>query len=170
MPNKTIYVKEEDLPIYERAAKIAGDSLSGVVSDALKEYVLRKEIEGAEIKETIIEVGTWGADEDKNTKKIIFEGEKLAELTEYDDPSENDKTSGADWEIYKTKKGKYLVYRYKWSRGEKEINRAEYFIINSLPETSEPVKTEGGQEIILPNKLIQKALRGTRTAIERLDI
>jgi len=168
MPNKTIYVKEEDLPIYERAAKIAGDSLSGVIADALKEYVLRKDIEGAGIKETIIEIGTWRSDEDKDTKKVIFEGEKLAELTEYDEP--NDKTSGTDWELYKTKKGKYLVYRYKWSHGEKESNHAEYFIINTLPKTSEPVKAEDGQKITLPNKLIQKALRGAQIVVERLDI
>lgn len=37
MPNKTIYVKEADLPIWDRAQKELGDSISSVFIDCLKE-------------------------------------------------------------------------------------------------------------------------------------
>jgi len=35
---KTIYVKEEDLPLYNEATKVGG-SLSSTIAEALREYV-----------------------------------------------------------------------------------------------------------------------------------
>jgi hypothetical protein len=46
MPKKTLYVKEQDEPIWERAAKLAQgdeDSLSKLVVEALAEFVTKKE-------------------------------------------------------------------------------------------------------------------------------
>lgn len=42
MPNKTIYVRDEDLPIFERAAAISG-SLSAAIAEALREWVEKAE-------------------------------------------------------------------------------------------------------------------------------
>jgi len=47
MPPKTIYVKAEDLPVFERAEELGGDSLSAVIAEALKRFVERKEAEAA---------------------------------------------------------------------------------------------------------------------------
>ncbi|NUR96504.1 MAG: EXLDI protein, partial [Kribbellaceae bacterium] len=38
MPNKTIYVSDDDLPLYKRAQELAGN-LSSAISIALRKYV-----------------------------------------------------------------------------------------------------------------------------------
>ena len=57
MPAKTIYVKEEDLPIFERAEELGGDSLSGIIATSLKRFVAAKEAEGKGIREHTLTVG-----------------------------------------------------------------------------------------------------------------
>src|SRR5215475_9437508 len=39
VPNKTIYVSDGDLPVFQRAQEIAGGNLSAAISNALKRYV-----------------------------------------------------------------------------------------------------------------------------------
>ena len=39
MPNKTIYVSEQDVSLFEEAKDIAGGALSSVIARALREYV-----------------------------------------------------------------------------------------------------------------------------------
>lgn len=43
--NKTIYVRDEDLPIWERAKELAGDKLAPVIMDGLRKFVSAKELE-----------------------------------------------------------------------------------------------------------------------------
>jgi len=42
LPNKTIYIKDADLPIWERAQKELGDSISSVFVECLKERLERQ--------------------------------------------------------------------------------------------------------------------------------
>lgn len=46
MPQKSIYVSEEDLNLYRYAEKISGKSFSTLVADLITTYVRRKEAEG----------------------------------------------------------------------------------------------------------------------------
>ena len=46
MPNRTIYVSEDDQALYQRAQELAGGNLSSAISTALKRYV---EIEDARV-------------------------------------------------------------------------------------------------------------------------
>ena len=39
MPNKTIYVSDDDLPLFQRAQEIAGGKLSAAITAALRRYV-----------------------------------------------------------------------------------------------------------------------------------
>ena len=39
VPNKTLYVSEGDLKLYQRAQQLAGGNLSAAISTALKRYV-----------------------------------------------------------------------------------------------------------------------------------
>lgn len=43
MPQKTIYVKEENLPLYEKAEKIAGTNISNILAELLRDYVRESE-------------------------------------------------------------------------------------------------------------------------------
>ena len=43
MPNRTIYVADADLPIFEKAQKLAGDNLSAAIAQALHYFVEKEE-------------------------------------------------------------------------------------------------------------------------------
>jgi EXLDI family protein len=44
MPNKTIYVSDRDLPLFEQAQSLAGGKLSAAIAQALGEYVRAAEV------------------------------------------------------------------------------------------------------------------------------
>ena len=39
MPNKTIYVKDTDLPLFEKAEALGGETLSATIATALRRFV-----------------------------------------------------------------------------------------------------------------------------------
>ncbi len=41
--NKTLYIRDEDAPVWERARELSGEKLSPVIVDALKKYIAQKE-------------------------------------------------------------------------------------------------------------------------------
>ena len=54
MATKTIYVKDEDLIIFEKALELGGDSLSGVIVEALRRYIDAEEAKAKGFQEIII--------------------------------------------------------------------------------------------------------------------
>lgn len=65
MPNKTIYVANDDLPLFDRAQALAGDNLSSVIVRALKELITRNESLKKGMKEVVVQVGTKGLQQEK---------------------------------------------------------------------------------------------------------
>lgn len=57
MPNRTIYVADADLPIFEKAQKMAGDNLSATISRALRTFVEREEARQSGFEDITIKVG-----------------------------------------------------------------------------------------------------------------
>jgi len=49
---KTIYVKQEDLAVFEEAANL-GDSLANVVATALREYLAKQYVQGLKNKKSV---------------------------------------------------------------------------------------------------------------------
>jgi hypothetical protein len=170
MPTKTIYVKEEDMPIFERAAEIAGDSLSSIITDAVRDYVRRKEAEDSEMREIILEIGTWPNHGDNNTKKVAFIGVSLEEMTPFKGQTNSRDDRGVDWKLYLTKKGKYVIYRRVWSRRQDESSYAEYYILDELPGADNMIKINNGEYIEIPAGLVQTAREKEDQMIEILDI
>lgn len=83
MPKVTLYVKDSDAPIWDKARQIAGDSLSSIVSRALAAYVeqdeMRKQAESAlEKQASRIEFDVDPDDRPKRrvgfTGVLVFEG------------------------------------------------------------------------------------------------
>lgn len=58
MPNKTIYVSDSDLPVFERAQELAGGNLSGTIAKALHGLVEREEQAQRGFEEFDVKVGT----------------------------------------------------------------------------------------------------------------
>ena len=73
MPNKTIYVSDGDLPLYQRAQELAGDNLSAAISAALRRYVELEEGRREGFDEIVVRVGLGKG------RKVRFTGVLLGE-------------------------------------------------------------------------------------------
>ena len=72
MPNKTIYVSDTDLPVFERAQELAGENLSSTIVQALRNFVNSHEARIAGFRDIVVRVGS-----DVYTRKQ-FRGRLLA--------------------------------------------------------------------------------------------
>ena len=73
VPNRTIYVSDDDQPLYQRAQELAGGNLSGAISTALKRYVESEDARAAGFDEVTVKVG-FGAG-----RKVRFNAVLLGE-------------------------------------------------------------------------------------------
>ena len=69
VPNRTIYVSEDDQPLYQRAQELAGGNLSAAITGALKRYVNAEDARNAGFDEIVVKVGVG-----KKLRKVRFSG------------------------------------------------------------------------------------------------
>ncbi|GAA4188511.1 hypothetical protein GCM10022252_23890 [Streptosporangium oxazolinicum] len=99
MPNKTIYVSDDDLPLFQRAQEIAGGKLSTAISVALRRYVEMEEGRQEGYEEIVVQVGQGGTG-----RKQRFSGVLLGEWG---------RTTGSRVEmfrVYRSRKNKYVLH------------------------------------------------------------
>ena len=101
MPNKTIYVADADLPIFERAQELAGENLSATIVAALRRFVAAEESQASGYGEVVVKVGEHGLFTQKQ-----FSGRELAKLR-LPDP-QAPRTSVLV--VYETAKGRLVLY------------------------------------------------------------
>ncbi|HVZ58297.1 MAG TPA: EXLDI protein [Patescibacteria group bacterium] len=101
MPNKTIYVSDSDVSLFEEAKSIAGEALSSVISRALKEYVSRHREKAKGMKQITVEVGNHHAEREQR-----FVGQEISTWQGFSD----DKEWYLKATIYLTQKGNWAVY------------------------------------------------------------
>lgn len=108
MPNKTIYVSDEDLPVFKKAQDLAGESLSAVIVNALKKYIIDTEA----WRKGFTDIVLWDGTEDVinksvRGKRIKFMGRKLSSCTGTD--PRNDAIH-YEYNIYQGASGKFLLH------------------------------------------------------------
>lgn len=98
MPNKTIYVSDGDLPIYQRAQELAGDNLSAAIAAALRRYVDVEDGRREGFDEIIVRVGPVP------NRKFRFSGVLLGEWVT--------STSGRveTFRVYRSRTGKFVLH------------------------------------------------------------
>ncbi|MFQ6393373.1 EXLDI protein [Nocardia sp. KC 131] len=98
MPNKTIYVSDDDLALFQRAQELVGGNLSGAVTTALRRFIELEEgrLEGYD--EVVLRVGHNGV------RQVRFSG---AMLGEYRDTNEE---RIEHIRVYRTRKGKFVMH------------------------------------------------------------
>jgi len=98
MPNKTIYVSDADLPVFQRAQELTGGNLSAAISKALHRLVEVEEgrLEGFE--EITVRVGVGAG------KLQRFQGVLLA------DWNRSTATGTEHYRVYRTRTGKLAVH------------------------------------------------------------
>jgi EXLDI family protein len=98
MPNKTIYVSDDDLPLFARAQELAGGSLSAAISSALRRWVQAEEGREQGYDDIVVKVGVGAG------RKVRFTGVLLGEWGH---------TEGSQVEVhrvYRTRNGKFAVH------------------------------------------------------------
>jgi len=70
--NKTIYLRDEEGPVWERARELAGDKLSPVIVTALKHFVAAKEAESKDFER--IQLDFDDSDDHNLPKRKAFYG------------------------------------------------------------------------------------------------
>lgn len=168
---KNIYIKDEDLGLYEEAERLAGDdnSLSNIIAEALKRYIAAEKAK----EEIVLEVGRWPAKGAKDTFKVSFKGRLLAEDTAYHGQTVSRDDRGTDWQVYQTAKGKILVYWKCWSSWGNESDYADYAILDNLPEINATFIGEVGVDTSgnIPASVVEEAAKALgQDPVKRLDI
>jgi EXLDI family protein len=97
VPNKTIYVSDGDLPIYQRAQELAGDNLSAAIAAALRRFVDVEESKRAGYDEIIVRVGPGKG------RKVRFTGVLLGEWYSSQGRVEN-------FRVYRGRSGKFVLH------------------------------------------------------------
>lgn len=97
VPNKTIYVSQGDLQLYQRAQELAGDNLSAAISAALRRYVDVEESKGEGFDEITVRVGPGKG------RKVRFTGVLLGEWYASHGRTET-------FRVYRGRTGKFVVH------------------------------------------------------------
>ncbi|MCY0898022.1 MAG: EXLDI protein [Firmicutes bacterium] len=100
MPHKTIYVAEEDLPLYERAQALAGGNLSAAVTRGLRCFVEMEDNHRNGYHEVTVRVNTG-----YGMRTQRFWG---ALLGEWRHPSGSGRVEV--FRVYRTRKGQFALY------------------------------------------------------------
>jgi EXLDI family protein len=90
VPNRTIYVSDDDQPLYKRAQELAGDNLSAAISQALRRYVELGDARASGFDEIVVKIGTGAG------RKVRFSGVLLGDWID---------TEGERFEHYRVYRG-----------------------------------------------------------------
>ena len=170
MPTKNVYVAEADLPMFDRAAELAG-GMSAAVALGLRLYIEKKEREVDGFKKIEVEV-----DDGPLVLKKRFQGRRLLRLERKVD------LRILAFEVYKTAKGNLAVYHRDdpdWSRLSGGDNDAVW--ANPITWSSSFYNTHGkGLDVYpdleamsgkVPDEVVSAVQRALETpAVEDLDI
>jgi EXLDI family protein len=99
VPNKTIYVSDGDLPVYQRAQELADGNLSAAIAKALRRYVDVEDGRREGFEEITVRIVPGG-------RKIRFSGVLIGEWA-------NSSSSSSRWEVlrvYRSRTGKFVLH------------------------------------------------------------
>jgi EXLDI family protein len=100
LPNRTIYVADADLPIFEKAQQLAGGNLSATIAAALRRFVEREEARRAGFEEVTVRVGKIAHVYKRFWGRLLARG--LSRQPE--------RSREMIYRIYQTPKGKFAVH------------------------------------------------------------
>ena len=101
MPNKTIYVSDDDLPLFERAQELSGSNLSSAIVRALRRYIELEEARQRGLDEITVIVNSEGAHRRKR-----FLGQRLVRWLQ---PTPNGKGT-VILNVYRTAGNRYALH------------------------------------------------------------
>jgi len=167
MPNKTIYVSNEDQAVYDRAQKLAGDNLSAVLVRALKEFITRREAQEKGLKEVVIQVGTKGLQQEKRfSGRLLIKWQGAGDHRDWY-TARVFKTARGQWAVELTKQPNMDVFRQRdfWRTADyfEYVQDTQLLVFATLDEADEKLPSA-----LL--KLMRQAQSRDEAPVEYLDI
>ena len=155
--NKTVYLRDEEVPVWERARELSGDKLSPVIISALKAFVAAKEAEGTGWQRILLEFND--ANDNMLPKRKAFFGrwiispeKRLVALYEDGDHSDI-------YVVAETAKGNVVVLTH--SEDAEGMSGKKFLVYASFQ------KAAADNEV---NYAIRKAMELRGVPVEELDI
>jgi EXLDI family protein len=169
MPNKTIYVSQEDESLFEEARQLAGESLSSVIVRALREFVSRQKEKEKSMKEITVLVGPK-----ESTREQRFIGMQIGKWNGVDD----NRTWMLEAQVYLTQKKNWAVLLTQNSKVSLVTNPIKWitsgeFLVDPTQSELFVADTPAGFEGKLPAELVAAIVemeKKTVTPSEFLDI
>jgi EXLDI family protein len=169
MPNKTIYVSQEDEPLFDEARQIAGESLSAVIVRALREFVIRQDEKEKSMKEITVMVGPKDGSREQR-----FIGTYIGKWQGFNE----DKTWMLEAQVYLTHKNNWAVLVKQVIKANLLTNPVEWikggaFLVDPTRSDLYISETPTGFEGKLPSDLVAAILEMEKKAVtpsEFLDI
>jgi len=154
MPNKTIYITETDLPIFNQAQELAGNNLSATIVEALKRFIKNEEGKRAGYDEVVIKLGENGTYQNKR-----FIGKEMARSQSFDDENAG---IAKVWIVYETAKNHYALYT-------KEIHDISDTLMQMKINQKLAEKFGVDQEFLIPQSVNKYSLEVYDTKAELKD-
>jgi EXLDI family protein len=110
MPNKTIYVSETDLPIFDKAQQMAGGNLSSAIAQALRRYVEEEEMHDERFEEVTVEIGSVYRIDKRFIRESRVEKRFLGKPVIYWRTRDPEDPRSESYDIYQTPRGRFAVY------------------------------------------------------------
>jgi hypothetical protein len=109
--NKTIYIRDEELPVWDRAKELAGDKLAPIIVNGLKKYIAQKEAEEAEERgfERVV-LSFQDADDNFIPKKKAFMGKWIIPPHKSYDVHDEDGPTVDSYAVAITAKNAVVIY------------------------------------------------------------
>ncbi|GAB89294.1 EXLDI protein [Gordonia rhizosphera] len=180
MPNKTIYVSDEDMSILNRAQEVSGGNLSGVIVEALRAFVRAADYHDAGFDEVVLRDGPDGV------RRKRFFGRLLAAGVDWDPDTGNaterrayEGRSGrlvlsvhhVDWAHYPTKRTLPTGNLLKDLTG---IHSLRSLFTADLPEwgdyTVHVVDSTEALKDLVPERFYRRVVAARRPDVEDLDV
>lgn len=100
MPNRTIYVADADLPVFEKAQELAGGNLSATIAAALRRFVTAEAIRTSGFEEITVKVGKNVHSYKRFLGRLLAKGRIRGQ----------NNTRDVSYSVFQTKKSKLAVY------------------------------------------------------------
>ena len=101
MPNRTIYIADADVPVFEKAQKLAGDNLSAAIAHALRTFVEREEARQSGYEDITIKVGKGRPYQQQQFRGRLIARRRL---------NIGNEARLLTMNVYQTAKGRFAVY------------------------------------------------------------
>lgn len=159
--NKTLYIRDEDAIVWERARELAGEKLSPVIVAALKRFIAQKEGEEALTKGfERIELSFRDADKHEIPVKKAFMGKWIIPPKEpYREYDLNNEDYSHNYALALTPKGNVVIY--SWVQDTDFIGQYRFRVYPSLEAAAAEREVNG---------VATYAIENIGVPVEELDI